>query len=172
MQSTSAHQEHTLPPRIRDSHKPRLSVRLQAATNINSGCCARRSVHNPVLYGTDSDPSGIPYRLPLDPSAGVCLVNRNIERSIQPGSKFSPYLFVGACHPTVPGVTWGGKRKKKCTPYNGCVWWIRVGPSHWHWNSLSLSTASAKKWSTLLSWHPVIVSEVKPLHILPRSSIH
>jgi hypothetical protein len=41
------------------------------------------------------DPSGILCRPPLDPSAGVCYVKRKVERSIPPGSNFSPYLLDG-----------------------------------------------------------------------------
>jgi hypothetical protein len=42
------------------------------------------------IYITDL--SGSLCQPPLDPSAGVCLLQRKVESSITPGSKFSPYL--------------------------------------------------------------------------------
>jgi hypothetical protein len=41
------------------------------------------------------DPSGILYQLPLDPSAGVCLVELKVESSIPPGSNFHHFYLTG-----------------------------------------------------------------------------
>jgi hypothetical protein len=58
-----------------------------------------RQVYNrPLDLNRPLDPSGIPCRPPLDPSAGVCFVKRKFESSIPLGSNFSPYLLDGACY--------------------------------------------------------------------------